>query len=82
MACGVPVIGSASAEIPNVVGDAGLVVAEGDVGALRGALARVLADADLRRDLGQRGRARVLACYTNHRIAEQTVSAYGAALTS
>jgi glycosyltransferase involved in cell wall biosynthesis len=80
MACGVPVIGSASAEIPNVVGDAGLVVAEGDVGALRGALARVLADADLRRALGQRGRARVLACYTNQRIAEQTVSAYRAAL--
>ena len=30
MACGVPVVGSASAEIPNVVGDAGLVVPEGD----------------------------------------------------
>jgi glycosyltransferase involved in cell wall biosynthesis len=82
MACGVPVVGSASAEIPNVVGDAGLIVPEGDAGALREAIARLLGDAELRQELGRRGRARVLECYTNRRIAEQTVSAYHAALTS
>src|SRR6185312_482912 len=48
MACGVPVIGSDSAEIPNVIGDAGLVVPEGDPHALRDALQRVLGDARLR----------------------------------
>jgi glycosyltransferase involved in cell wall biosynthesis len=82
MACGVPVIGSASAEIPNVVGDAGLVVPEADPNALRDALARVLSDRDLRDDLGRRGRARVLACYTNQKIAEQTTAAYRQALAS
>jgi hypothetical protein len=40
-----------------------------------------LCDRALREDLGQRGRARVLACYTNQRIAEQTTAAYRQALS-
>ncbi|HEX8967726.1 MAG TPA: glycosyltransferase [Chloroflexota bacterium] len=80
MACGVPVVGSASAEIPNVIGDAGLVVAEGDPTALREAILRLLSDPLLRQDLAERGRARVLECYTHRRIAEQTLAAYRAAV--
>jgi glycosyltransferase involved in cell wall biosynthesis len=80
MACGVAVVGSASAEIPNVLGDAGLIVPEDDPEALRDALARLLADRQLRAELGRRGRARVLACYTHARIAQQTVEAYDLAL--
>jgi glycosyltransferase involved in cell wall biosynthesis len=80
MACGIAVVGSASAEIPNVVGDAGLVVPEGDATALRDAIDRVLTQRELRAELGRRGRARVLDCYTNQRIAEQTVAAYHSAL--
>jgi glycosyltransferase involved in cell wall biosynthesis len=82
MACGVAVVGSASAEIPNVLGDAGLLVPEGDATALRDAIARVLGDRELRAELGRRGRQRVLGCYTNQRIAEQTVDAYGQALST
>jgi glycosyltransferase involved in cell wall biosynthesis len=80
MACGVPVIGSDSAEIPNVIGDAGLIVPEGDPLALRLALGRVLADPALRQELARRGRARVLDHYTHSRIAERTVAAYQATL--
>jgi glycosyltransferase involved in cell wall biosynthesis len=79
MACGVPVIGSDSAEIPQVLDDAGLIVPEGDAAALRHAIERVLADEALRRDMAVRGRQRVLDCYTHGRIAEQTVAAYRAA---
>ncbi len=82
MACGVPVIGSTSAEIPTVIGDAGLVVPEGEPLALRQAIERLLIDADLRRDLAKRGRARVLGCFTHRRIAEQTVTAYRASLST
>jgi glycosyltransferase involved in cell wall biosynthesis len=82
MACGVAVIGSASAEIPNVVGNAGLLVPEGDPVALRDAIACLLADPQLRAELGRRGRQRVLGCYTNQRIAEQTVDAYRQALST
>jgi glycosyltransferase involved in cell wall biosynthesis len=80
MACGVAVVGSTSAEIPNVIGNAGLVVPEGDATALREAMSRLLADRPLREELGRRGRLRVLECYTNARIAEQTVGVYQAAL--
>jgi glycosyltransferase involved in cell wall biosynthesis len=80
MACGIAVVGSASASIPTVLGDAGLMVPEGDAPALRDAIARLLADRRLREDLGQRGRARVLSCFTNAQIAEQTVSVYRSAL--
>jgi glycosyltransferase involved in cell wall biosynthesis len=69
MAAGVPVVGSASGAIPEVVGDAGLIIAEGDAGALRRALGRVLHDGTLRKDLAQRGRQRVRERYTHAVIA-------------
>jgi glycosyltransferase involved in cell wall biosynthesis len=80
MACGVPVVGSASGELPNVIAAAGLVVPEGDPVALRAAIATLLSNADLRRDMAQRGRARVLECYTHRRVAEETVAVYRAAV--
>jgi glycosyltransferase involved in cell wall biosynthesis len=80
MACGVPVVGSDSGEIPNVIGDAGLVFAEGDVGALREHLTRLLRDLDLRADLAQRGRERVLAHYTQAQVASQTYEVYQSVL--
>jgi glycosyltransferase involved in cell wall biosynthesis len=80
MACGVAVVGSTSAEIPNVIGDGGLVVPEDDATALREAIARLLSDRQLREELGRRGRLRVLDCYTNERIAAQTVAVYSSAL--
>jgi glycosyltransferase involved in cell wall biosynthesis len=58
MASGVPVVASASGSLPEVVGDAGLLVPPGDPAALRAAL-RDLADRpERRRELGGRGRAR------------------------
>jgi phosphatidylinositol alpha-1,6-mannosyltransferase len=49
MACGVPVIASDSGEMPTVVGDAGLVVAERDVTAWAAAIDRLLENDALRR---------------------------------
>jgi len=76
MAVQVPVVGSDSGEIPNVIGDAGLIVPEGNASALREALARLQADPALRRQLGIAGRARVQARFTQARIAEATVALY------
>lgn len=47
MACGTPVVASDSGSLPEVVGDAGLLVAPGDAPALGRALAEVGADRDL-----------------------------------
>lgn len=76
MACGVPVIGADSGEIPQVIGDGGLVFAEGDALALSGWLSRLRQNPALGRKLGARGRERVLAHYTQASIAAQTVAYY------
>jgi glycosyltransferase involved in cell wall biosynthesis len=80
MACGVPVVGSDSGEIPRVIGDAGLVTPEGDVEALREALLLLYGDPELRQRLGDAGRRRVLERYTNDRVAQLTLAACEAAL--
>jgi glycosyltransferase involved in cell wall biosynthesis len=76
MACQVPVVGSDSGEIPRVIGDAGVVFPEGDVAALVAELDSLRANPELRRELGERGRARVLTHFTHARIAGQTYHAY------
>ncbi|MCS7287385.1 MAG: glycosyltransferase [Anaerolineae bacterium] len=72
MACGVPVIGSDSGAIPEVIGDAGLIVPEGDSLALAQAIDFLRSSALQRAILGRKGRERVLALYTNERICYQT----------
>ncbi len=75
MACGVPVIGSSSAEIPNVIGDAGLVFKEGDAAACAGALSALL-DPTRRAELRRRGQERVMELFTHERIATRTLEAW------
>ena len=55
MACGTPVIAGNVAALPEVVGDAGLLVDPRDVTALADAVVRVLSDDRLRKELGARG---------------------------
>lgn len=81
MACGVPVVGSDSGEIPHVIGDAGLVFPEENVKALQDHLARLLGDDDLRVELARRGRERVLAHHTQEEVAAQTYRVYQTLLT-
>ena len=54
-ACGVPVVGSDSGEIPHVLGDAGLVVGEADRAAWQRTLTEVLESPARRRELAARG---------------------------
>jgi glycosyltransferase involved in cell wall biosynthesis len=69
MAAGVPVVGSSSGAIPEVIGEAGVVFPEGDANALRAQLAGLLADGMLRTRLAGLGRARVARLYTNEHVA-------------
>ncbi len=55
MACGVPVVASDSGALPDVVGDAGLLVPPGDAHALGVALRRVVDDPRFARTLRERG---------------------------
>ena len=57
MACGTPVVAAAAASLPEVVGDAGLLVEPTDVEQLADAMRRLLTDEALRAELCQRGLA-------------------------
>jgi phosphatidyl-myo-inositol dimannoside synthase len=69
-ACGVPVIGSDSGEIPFVIGDAGRVVAEADVAGWAGAIGQLLDHPEKRDELKSLGLARV-SRYSVATIAQQ-----------
>jgi len=76
MACGVPVVGSDCGEIPNVIGEAGLLFPEGDADALLEALRRLQEDLSLRLRLSHLGRQRVLERYTQKKVAARTWEVY------
>lgn len=80
MACGVPVIGSDSGEIPHVIGAAGMIVPEGDIEALQVGLLRLAQDAAMRERFSRAGRARVLERFTQEQVARRTVAVYHEAL--
>jgi glycosyltransferase involved in cell wall biosynthesis len=71
-ACGAPVVSSDVSSLPDVVGEAGVLVPPEDVDALRHALVRVAGNAAYGRELAARGRAR-LAQFTWVRTAAETL---------
>jgi glycosyltransferase involved in cell wall biosynthesis len=58
IACGVPVVALDTSSLPEVVGDAGLLVEPGDTGALAAAIGQVIADSGLAADLAARAAER------------------------
>ena len=82
MASGVTPIGSSSGEIPHVVGDAGLIFAEGDVDDLAIKIGRLVEQPALRLELAQRGRQRALEHYTQRSLAAQYYAVYEQMLAS
>lgn len=75
MACGTAVVASNSSSLPEVVGDAGLLVEPTDAEALARAIGALLDDAERRAELGRAGleRARL---FSWRRMAEATVKVY------
>ena len=74
MACATPVVASRSSSLPEVVGDAGLLVDPADADAWTAALERVLGDAELRNEMARRGVLRA-AEFTWERAASRTWAA-------
>ncbi len=62
-ACEVPVVASDSGEIPHVVQNAGLIVAEADIPAWAEAIGRLLESPKLREELGRKGLERAREVY-------------------
>ena len=76
MACGVPVISTTGGALPEVVGDAGILVKPADSRALAGAIRDLLNNPLRAKELGMAGYRRVHKHFTWKKAAEKTVSAY------
>jgi alpha-1,3-rhamnosyl/mannosyltransferase len=75
MASGVPVITSNQTSLPEVVGDAGLMVDPDDIDGMREALRQLLEDRAFSEDLGQRGLRRSK-LFSWERCADETFAVY------
>ncbi|MGV0036315.1 MAG: glycosyltransferase family 4 protein [Candidatus Azotimanducaceae bacterium WSBS_2022_MAG_OTU7] len=76
MACGVPVISTNGGALPEVVGDAGIMVPTRDHLALADAIRTMLADSNLRHSLAAKGRARILELFSWEVAAGDMVQLY------
>ena len=73
MSCGVPVVAANASSLPEVVGDAGILVDPLNVEAIADGLVRLLTDPRLRADYAARGLARARA-FSWERAARETIS--------
>ncbi|MBI2061484.1 MAG: glycosyltransferase family 4 protein [Nitrospirae bacterium] len=85
MACGIPVVGSDSGAIPEVIGEAGIIVPEGDFRALHSALQSLLSDPEQRQRIGREGAQRWAREFSPeamarkfHQLYESSFSGHGA----
>ncbi|HVG38557.1 MAG TPA: glycosyltransferase family 1 protein, partial [Pyrinomonadaceae bacterium] len=75
MRCGAPVITGNLTSLPEVIGEAGLMVNPYDIDELRDAMGRLIDDGELRRELSRRGRERAQK-FDWARTAEMTLEVY------
>ena len=75
MACGLPVISSDGGALPEVVGDAGIVVEKGKADAIANALTEIFDNPERAANLGTHARARIEQSFSWHAVA-RTLSQY------
>jgi glycosyltransferase involved in cell wall biosynthesis len=76
MACGTPVISTTAGALPEVVGDAGILVPPGDTRAIVQAMKTLLDDESMRRQLGEMGKERVARLFNWDNAAKETADVY------
>ncbi|HEY3875825.1 MAG TPA: glycosyltransferase [Candidatus Kapabacteria bacterium] len=76
MAAGIPVIGSSSGEIPNVIGDAGMIFREGNTEELAADLDRLFANPGERNVYASLGKQRIAQHFTHEKIAKAQKEIY------
>jgi glycosyltransferase involved in cell wall biosynthesis len=80
MACGVPVISTTGGALPEVVGDAGILVPPADHHALADAILKILQQPQLAQKLSHAGYQRVQQHFTWMKAAQKTVNVYREAI--
>ncbi|MBM4446960.1 MAG: glycosyltransferase family 4 protein [Chloroflexi bacterium] len=80
MCCSAPVISTTAGALPEIVGDAGILVPPADTRALAEAIAGLLDNPERRRQLGETGRRRVMDMFNWKNTAKHTVEVYEEAI--
>jgi glycosyltransferase involved in cell wall biosynthesis len=80
MACGVPVVSTTGGALPEVVGDAGILVAPADSTAMAKAIQNLFDHPDHASRLGRKGFERIQNQFTWKKAAEKTVACYREAI--
>jgi len=79
LACGIPVITSNRSSLPEIVGDAGILIDPNNVDELAAQMSMLAADNDLRIELRRKGLARAQ-LFSWERTARETIAAYERAI--
>ena len=80
MCCSTPVISTTAGALPEIVGNAGILVPPADTRALAEAIAGLLDNPDRRRHLGEMGHSRVMNMFNWKNTAKHTVEVYEEAI--
>jgi glycosyltransferase involved in cell wall biosynthesis len=80
MACGTPVVSTTAGALPEVVGDAGILVPPADSGALAAAISGLLEHPEKLQELGRKGRKRILEQFSWKDAARRTLDVYQEAI--
>jgi glycosyltransferase involved in cell wall biosynthesis len=80
MACAAPVVSTTAGALPEVVGDAGILVPPADAGALVSAISSLITTPDVRQRLGEGGRRRIVHTFNWTNTAKQTLEVYAEAI--
>ncbi len=80
MACGAPVVSTTAGALPEVVGDAGLMVPPADIKALVEAISMLIINPSKRLQLTSAGRRRILRNFNWRNTAKQTLDVYNQAI--
>ena len=75
MACGCPVITSNTSSLPEVVGDAGIMINPYDIDSLTESIHKILADNDLKKELSKKSLERAK-FFNWKKTADQTLEVY------
>jgi len=82
MACGVPVIATTGGALPEVVGDAGILVPPRNADALAAAIKQLLADKQAQQRMSEAGRKRVREKFSWEQAARKTLEVYQEVLST
>jgi len=82
MACGTPVIATTGGALPEVVGNAGILVPPGKADALAVAIKQLLSDEEVQRRMSEAGRKRVREKFNWEQAAQKTLEVYQEVLTT